>query len=150
MRIKPKTNINWRTQLNLSKLCTYTKAWEREKRRRKRTNRRRTTAQMTTCDTLKDFLPPFVSGEYAIDLFLPSYVPLRTAQIGWGRRYAYICVACLGQLYRFINIIIMQITKTVLRAYEYYKKTMMQIWKHPPKQPLIFRSQMVKMKFDCT
>ena len=30
MMTKPKTNTNQRTQLNLSKLCTYTDAWERE------------------------------------------------------------------------------------------------------------------------
>ena len=69
MRIKSKTNTYWRTQLNLSKLYTYTKAWEREKKgRRKKINRRQTIAQMTKHAILKDVFPPSMSGEYVIDL----------------------------------------------------------------------------------
>jgi len=53
-----------------------------------------------------------------------------------------------ANFYQFINIIIMQIIKTVLRTYEYYgKKTMMQIQKYPPKQPLIYQSQRAKAKY---
>jgi hypothetical protein len=48
---------------------------------------------------------------------------------GWWRVYT--CVARVGLLYQFINIILIQITKKALKAYEYYEKTMMQIWKYP-------------------
>jgi hypothetical protein len=62
MRTKSKTNTNWRTQLNLSKHCTYTEVWEREKKgRRKKINRRRTVAQITKHAILKDVLSPSMS-----------------------------------------------------------------------------------------
>jgi len=55
---------------------------------------------------------------------------------GWWR--AYTCMARVGLLYWFINIIIKKIIEKALRAYEYYKKKMMQIQKYPPKTTFNF------------